>query len=326
MRLLFLWEKIEKSMDYKKLVKNRKTRIRIMQALSIVPDQAMVKIQYRIKTGHKLDLKNPKRFTEKLQWYKLNYRDPLMAQCSDKYEVRKYVEECGLGDILNELYGVYDSPDEIDFKKLPESFVLKDTLGAGGNAVILVQDKSQMDEDAVRKQMWDWVNEPVHSKHPGREWVYEGRKHRIVAEKFIASDENDGGLIDYKFFCFNGELEYIYVIADRKMGQNAGLGIYNAKTFEKIEALRVDERPLERMISKPLLYEEMLMVAEILSKPFPEARVDLYCVDNKIYFGEMTFFDGSGYMTFEPDEFDFILGEKFVLTERMQTSRENNGG
>lgn len=116
-------------MDYKKIIKSRKLRVRIMQALSFVPDKMMLKMQYRIKTGRKLNLRDPQRYTEKLQWYKLYYRDPLMAQCVDKYEVRKYVEECGLGSILNKCYGVYSSPDEIDFRKLPDSFVLKDTLG-----------------------------------------------------------------------------------------------------------------------------------------------------------------------------------------------------
>ena len=115
-------------MDYKKIIKSRAVRIKIMQAMSFIPDKWMVSLQYKIKTGRKLNLKNPQRFTEKLQWYKVYYRDPIMKQCVDKYEVRKYVEECGLGSILNECYGVYSSPDEIDFGKLPDSFVLKDTL------------------------------------------------------------------------------------------------------------------------------------------------------------------------------------------------------
>lgn len=109
--------------------------------MSFVPDKWMVSLQYKIKTGRKLNLKNPQRFTEKLQWYKIFYRDPMMKQCVDKYEVRKYVEKCGLASILNECYGVYNSPDEIDFFNMPNSFVLKDTLGGGGNSVILVPDK-----------------------------------------------------------------------------------------------------------------------------------------------------------------------------------------
>lgn len=281
-----------------------------MQALSFVPDEMMVKIQYRMKTGRKLNLKNPQRFTEKLQWYKLYYRDPLMAQCADKYEVRKYVEDCGLGHILNEMYGVYDSPGEVDFSKLPNSFVIKDTLGGGGNSVILVKDKSEMDETAVRARMQEWVNESINKKHPGREWVYDGRKHRIIIEKFIKSDAEQGGLIDYKFFCFNGKMEYLYVIADREMGEGAGLGIFT-KDYQRLSVARVDERPLERNIEKPVNYEELVNKAELLAGVFPEARIDLYNINQKIVFGEITFFDGSGYFKFEPDEFDFEMGERF---------------
>lgn len=283
-----------------------------MQALDFIPDKMMIRMQYRMKTGRKLNLRDPKRFTEKLQWYKLYYRDPVMAQCADKYEVRSYVEQCGFGDILNELYGIYDTPDEIDFKMYPRSFVIKDTLGGGGNAVILVQDKEQMDEGVVRKQMWDWIKEPTDRKHPGREWVYDGRKHRIIVEKYMKSDPNAGGLIDYKFFCFHGKAEYLYVIADRKVGENAGLGIFDAE-YRRLRVHRVDEKPLERDVEKPENFGELKQIAEILSKPFPEVRVDLYHLNGKVIFGEITFFDGSGYMTFDPDEFDFILGERFHI-------------
>ncbi|MCM1262994.1 MAG: carbonic anhydrase [Butyrivibrio sp.] len=299
-------------MDYKKLIKSRKTRVRIMQALSFVPDSIMVKMQYKLKTGHRLNLKNPERFTEKLQWYKLYYRNELMAQCADKYEVRKYVEQCGLGSILNKLYGVYDSPKKIDFNKLPKSFVIKDTLGGGGNAVILVEDKSKIDEAAVRRQMAEWVNEPVHEKHPGREWVYDGKKHRIIIEELIPSNPETGGLIDYKFFCFNGKAEYLYVIADRKVGDKAGFGIFDAD-YNRLNVIRADEKPLTRKINKPKNYDELKQAAEILAKPFPEVRIDFYNEGNQIRFGEITFFDGSGYMTFEPDEFDYIFGEKFDI-------------
>ena len=114
--------------DYKKILKNQKVRFRILNLLSWIPDKTMVKLQYRIKLGRKLNLKNPERFTEKLQWYKLYYRDPIMHQCVDKYEVRKYVESKGLKNILNELYGVYDGPEEINFEKLPKKFVIKTTI------------------------------------------------------------------------------------------------------------------------------------------------------------------------------------------------------
>lgn len=301
-------------MDYKKIIKSRAVRINIMKALSFVPDKTMLEIQYWIKMGRKLNLKNPQRYTEKLQWYKLYYRDPLMAQCVDKYEVRKYVESCGLGDTLNECIGVYNSPDEIDFDTLPNQFVLKDTLGGGGNGVIICKDKSTLDIPRVIDTMRDWVK-PASGKHPGREWVYDCGKNRIVAERYIPSDPEKGGLIDYKFFYFNGKLAYVYGIADRKLGQRSGFGIFSPD-FELLPYTRLDEKPLERTLEKPANYEQLKAVAAKLAAPFPHARIDLYDQDGKILFGEITFFDGSGYMKFDPDEFDFMMGSKFELPEK----------
>ena len=300
-------------MDYKRIIKSRPAREKIMRVLSFVPDGVMVRFQYRIKTGRRLDLTEPKRFTEKLQWYKLYYRDPVMAQCVDKCDVREYIRSRGYERLLNELLGVYDRVEDIDFDALPDSFVLKDTLGGGGNSVILCENKAELDVPAVAAKMREWVK-PKIGKHPGREWVYDGRRSRIVIERFIPAN-SAGGLVDYKFFCFGGKCAYVYVVADRKVGQKAGLGIATP-AFEMLPYERADEKPLERDIPKPDNWEEMLAIAEDLAKPFPHARIDFYDVDNRIIFGEITFFDGSGYMTFRPDAFDYMLGEPFVLPER----------
>lgn len=298
-------------MDYKKIIKSRALRVKIMRVLSFVPDSWMVRLQYRIKTGHKLNLKNPQRYTEKLQWYKLYHRDPLMAQCVDKYAVRAYVEQCGLKDILNPIYGVYDAPEQVKWEELPNQFVAKDTLGGGGNDVIICRDKTHLDRKGFYAELARWVT-PVHGKHPGREWVYDNAKHRILIEKYIDSDLATGGLIDYKFFCFNGRAEYLYVIADRDVGKGAGLGIFT-REFERLPYERVDERSFKRDIRRPSNYQQLLACAEKLATPFPHARIDLYDQSDKILFGEITFFDGSGYMTFRPDEFDFMIGEKLTL-------------
>ena len=298
-------------MDYKKLIKSRDVRIFIMRMLSFVPDKWMVKLQYCVKTGRKLNLKNPQRFTEKLQWYKLYYRDPVMAQCADKYDVREYVKNCGLEHILNECYGVFDSPDDIDFDKLPNAFVIKDTLGGGGNSVVICKDKEKFDRIECINKLRNWIK-PTKGKHPGREWVYDNKRNRIIIEEYIDSKEDEGGLIDYKFFCFQGKVQYVYGIADRTLGNGAGLGIYNAD-FELLPYQRADERPLQREITKPKNYEKMVEYAEKLSKPFPHARIDLYNQNGKIIFGEITFFDGSGYMKYKPDEFDCIMGKCFIV-------------
>lgn len=291
---------------------SRKFRCKILQLLDFIPDMPMVRLQYRMKTGVSLNLNNPTRFTEKLQFYKLFYRDPVMMQCVDKYDVRDYIQEQGFADTLNECLGIYNSPDEVDFDALPDKFVAKDTLGGGGNSVVLVKDKSKLDIAMLKKQMQSWVDEPADKKHPGREWVYDGRKHRIIIEKFIESAPEKGGLIDYKFFCNYGEMKFLYVVADRVLGKSAGFGIFSPD-FNLMPVSRADEKPLTREIPKPENYEELKIIAEALAKPFPEARIDLYDVDGKIYFGEITFFDGTGYMTFTPDVYDEILGDMFTF-------------
>lgn len=299
-------------MNYKKLIKSRTVRIKMMRILSFVPDAWMVKVQYRLKTGRKLNLKNPQRYTEKLQWYKLNYRDPLMAKCVDKYEVREYVKQVGLENILNPIYGVYNSPEEVDWNQLPDQFVAKDTLGGGGNDVLICKDKSKLNKADFYELLARWT-QPVKGKHPGREWVYDNAKHRILIEKYIPSNPQEGGLIDYKFFCFSGKTKFLYVIADRDLGKGAGLGIYDVQ-FNRLPFERVDERPLKRDINQPKSYEKMIEYAETLAAPFLHARIDFYCQDETILFGEITFFDGSGYMTFRPDEFDFQMGNCFCVS------------
>lgn len=300
-------------MDYKKILKSRALRLKILNCLSFVPDKIMVKIQYRIKTGRKLNLKSPKRYTEKLQWYKLFYRNPLMPRCVDKYDVRQYIKEKGLEDILINCLGVFERVEDINWESLPNSFVLKDTLGAGGSSVIIVKDKKSANRGEIISTLSEWINSPSKVRNGGREWVYySGKKHRIIIEEFINADDTPGGLIDYKFFCYEGKPKWIYVIADRKMGVSAGLAIYDSN-FNRLKAQRNDEQPLKRKIDKPINFEWMKEIAAILSRDFPHARIDLYNHNGKILFGEITFFDGSGYMTFTPDSFDLEMGKGFIL-------------
>ena len=300
-------------MDYKKIIHSRSLRLKILRLFSFIPDKTMLKIQYKLKTGNKLNLAAPKRFTEKLQWYKLYYKNPLMIQCVDKYDVREYVKNKGLTDILLTCYGIYTSVDKIDWDTLPNQFVMKDTLGGGGTSVIIVTDKATTDIGYLKLKASEWLKIEAHKKDAGREWpYYNGKQHRIMFEQYIDSSKYDGGLIDYKFFCFYGKVVCLYVIADRKLGKGACLGIY-APDFNKRNIVRLDEKPLKRDIHKPANYEGLKRVAECLANGFPEARIDLYNIDGEIKFGEITFYDGSGYMKFDPDEFDFELGEKFKL-------------
>ena len=296
-------------MNYKKIIANRKTREKILRCLSFIPDRQMITLQYRIKTGRKLNLKTPCRYTEKLQWCKLYYRDPKMIQCVDKYDVRDYIEKAGFGEILNECYGVYDYVDDIDFNKLPNEFVIKDTLGGGGNRVIICTDKAKVDWNETKERLREWVEEPL-VKFGGREWpYYSGKKHRILIEKYLPGGEN--GLVDYKFMCFDGKVEICFILTDR----NLGVSVKEAICDRNLSLLPYSEigYKIPNNIQKPDNYDKMLEVAEKISKEFPHVRVDLYNINGRIIFGEMTFFDSSGYGLFSPDEFDFVLGKYFHL-------------
>ncbi|KXI45541.1 ATP-grasp fold amidoligase family protein [Bacillus pacificus] len=299
-------------MNYKRIIKSQELRFKILDLFNFMSDEQMIKLQYRIKTGRKLNLKNPQRYTEKLQWYKLNYRDPLMVQCSDKYGVRSYVENKGLGRILNTLYGVYSNADEIDFESLPNSFAIKVTNGSGTN--IFIEDKTKMNIDLVKKQIDDWM----HLKHCsyGREWSYYNVPPRIIIEKLIKRDSNND-LPDYKFFCFHGKVHCLYTMIDYVDNHDNGkLGFYDTE-FNQLPYRRLDFGEIKEKLNKPKNFDEMLKIASKLSEDFPHVRVDLYNIDGEILFGELTFYNASGYTKFYPDEFDYILGAQFSLPERL---------
>lgn len=300
-------------MDYKKIIKSRSTRQKILSFLSFIPDEIMLRIQYRMKTGHKLNLKDPKRYTEKIQWYKLYDKNPLMVKCVDKYDVRDYVKSKGLEKILIPCHGVFETAKDIDWSRLPCQFVMKDTLGGGGNSVIVVRDLYSENIEDLSRRANLWASKDIKKKNSGREWpYYSGKRHRIIIEDFIKSSDENTGLVDYKFLCFNGEPSLLYILSERKMGRDASCGLFDIG-FNKLDVEELDERPLSTTIAKPKNYERMVEIARILSKDFSEARIDLYNVDGVIYFGEITFYDSSGYMLFNPDEFDIELGQKWKI-------------
>lgn len=295
--------------DYKKIFKSPSTRRRLLNALWFVPDSLMLKLQYKIKLHRSLDLKNPKRFTEKVQWYKINYRNPLMHQCVDKFLVREYVKSKGLSDILVPLINKYDSIWKVNFDNLPTSFVLKMTHGGGGLNVVVCPDKSKLDIENIRKKM-TFQAKRVKSRSMGREWAYYGLIPGIVVEELLVNKENPkAGVNDYKFFCFNGKPEYVVVDVDRYIGHKRNL----YKVDWTLMNVSSDCPQADRDIPKPENYEEMLSVASKLSEDFPFVRVDLYNVGGKIYFGELTFYPWSGYVQFTPDDIDLRLGEKFQI-------------
>lgn len=291
-------------MNYKKIIKSQKLRFAILRALSWIPDNLMLPLQYRIKLGRKCNLKNPRRWTEKLQVYKMSYRNPILHKCVDKYEVRSVVANKGCSENLITLFGVWDKASDIDFSKLPSSFVLKTTNGGGGEDVVLVKDKNSVNLDEIISFL---DTKRVKEVNGGREWAYTGiSKPRIIAEQLLLNKENpESGVEDFKILCFHGEPQYIIVDKDRYIDHKRN--IYTTK-WKKIN-ITTDHEQFETPYPAPVNLQNMLDVARKLSADFPFVRVDLYNVDGKIYFGELTFYPWAGYVQFTPDSFDFELGE-----------------
>ena len=304
-------------MSFTNKIFSRRTRIKIMRALSFLPDKFVVKVEYKLKTGRKLNLKNPERYTEKLQWYKLNYKNPVLSQCVDKYDVRKFVAEKGCSEILNDCLGVFENIADIDYDALPNKFVCKDTLGSGSMSVI-VFNKETDDIKRLNKNLGKWLREPTNKKHPGREWPYDNRKHRILIEKTL--EPECGDLVDYKFFCFNGQVKCFYVRTGYSNNHDDGKMMFFDRRLNVLSGVYMNYCKLsENIPTLPDGIEEMIAYAEKLSAEFPHVRVDLYNVDGKIVFGELTFYNASGYMKFIPDEFDFTMGDYFTLPKPMIT-------
>lgn len=296
--------------DYQKVLKSRNLRRRLLTLFAFVPDKFMLILQYKLKTGRFPQLENPKRYTEKIQWYKLYYKNPLLPSLVDKYDVKDFIKAKGLGNILVSDYGVFESFDSINWESLPNRFVIKDTLGGGGNSVIIVKDKNRFLLTDSKKYIKKWLQTNYTIKSDGREWpYYSGKSHRILIEEYLDSKT---GLTDYKFFCFAGKIACVYVIGNRVVGEHGELAIMD-ENFHRLPYQSKTQATMKKDPVMPPNFERMKDVARTLSKDFPHVRVDLYNVDGKIYFGELTFYGASGYQQFEPDEFDYKLGEYFEL-------------
>lgn len=297
-------------MDYKKIFRSQKVRFLILKMLSFIPDSIMLKLQYRIKMGRKLDLRNPERFTEKIQCYKIRFRNPMMGQCVDKFEVRKFVESKGLGATLNQLYQVCSNPEEIDFGALPERFVIKSTDGGGGENIFICKDKSAIDISETVSVLRKWKNKK--NINAGREWAYTCiDESRYIVEEYLENESDPAaGISDYKFFCFNGKPYCVVYDIDRYIGHKRNF--YDTQ-WNNLHVTSDCPGFEDDGIEKPTGLDEMLKVAEILSADFPFVRVDLYYISGQVYFGEMTFYPWSGYVKFIPEGFDSELGRQFVI-------------
>lgn len=270
-----------------------------------VDDMRYIKRTFKRRIGTELNLENPQTFNDKLQWLKFNWYDERAVHYTDKYLVREHIKNTVGGDILNELYGVYDSVDEIDIDQLPESFVLKTNHGCGWN--IICKDKNSINWKKELKIMNTWMKLDYYWS--GREWMYKGIQPKIICEKYF-TEEDGTPPIDYKIFCYNGEPRFTYVCLDRDKGLK--VDYYD---IEWVKQPIAKHNPMSvRLLPKPHNYERMLEICRILAEPFPFLRVDLYEIDKKIVFGEMTFSPGNGMEEFIPEKYDRIIGDLLDLS------------
>lgn len=274
--------------------------------LNWIPDEIYLKIQYRLKMHRKLHLDDPKTMNEKLQWLKIHNRNPFYTELVDKYTVRKHIEKAVDNDILIPLLGVWNEPEEIDFFTLPDRFVLKCNHDSGG--VIVCKDKASLDIQAATRKLkanlkrnYSWGN---------REWPYKNIKPKIIAEEYIEDHSGQPGLTDYKFYCFNGEPDCVLACVDRKPGY--AKFIFFDRNWKRLDYNNQSKEEETRIVPKPENLDEMFKTAEIIAQYVnsPFLRVDLYNVDGKTYFGEITFYPHSGMDTTLKLDSDIKFGDK----------------
>lgn len=273
----------------------------------LVPDEKAVKKYHLKKFGKELDLDNPQTFAEKTNWYKLKDRKPIMKKCADKCDVREYVIGKGLGDTLNEIYGVYYKVSDINFDKLPEKYVLKAAHGSHMNVIVDGKKKISWKDKAM---MRTWLRQDIYWS--GREWVYKDIPRRIIAEKYI--EDSHGELRDYKFFCYHGEPVYWEYDSDRFSG-NPHRNFLDMNLNDLGVNDGVPNAKLEKDFISQDVFEEMKRMAKILAEDFQFVRVDFYEIYGKVMFGEMTFYDGGGSTYYEPDEWNIKLAEKWIINQ-----------
>jgi len=282
------------------------------RALTRISPTLNTKVCYYAKFHKRLDLKNPKTLNEKISWLKLkNYsNNPLVKQCADKYKVREYLEDCGLSQLLNIVYGVYTNVDDIEWDKLPESFALKLNVGCDRN--IIVPDKSKLDIEKTKEIMRGWLKDNTY-------WVdyselqYKGVTPCILIEKYLGDKETGALPVDYKFYCFNASPEFVMFCVGRENEGHPKFYFFDKNW--KLARINRDSKaaPEGFSLEKPKCFEQLLEAATILAKPFPFVRADFYIVDEKPIFGELTFTPTAGMDTNRLPETDVMMGNMLKL-------------
>ena len=272
-----------------------------------INDKKYVQALYKYRIGKKLDLTAPVTFNEKLQWLKLYDRNRIYTIMVDKYAAKKYVANLIGQRFIIPTLGVYNHFDEIDFNRLPNSFVIKCTHDSGG--LIIVKNKESLNISKAKKKINALLKRNYYKYT--KEWPYKNVKPRIIIEKYM-KDKNSSSMKDYKFFCFNGKPEIMYLSEGLENHKTAEMSFFDMD-FNLVDCKRKDYRPLHYKPNKPANFEKMKQFASILSKDIPRVRVDFYEINGKLYFGELTFFTASGYIPFHDEKWNKKLGDMIDL-------------
>lgn len=279
----------------------------ISKLLRCLPDKLYLQILFFKHFGHFVNLKNPKTYNEKLQWLKLNDRNPLYSVLVDKYRVKEYV-----ASVIGEQYiiptiAIYSNPEEINFDNLPNQFVIKWNHDSG--SIVVCKDKKNLNREAAINKLKKGLK--VNGYWYGREWPYKDVPPLLMVEEY-KEDSETKELRDFKFFCFNGEVKTMFVASCRQTRNEPYFDFYD----ENFNWLNVQQQHPNSpyRLSKPYCFEKMKELASKLSEGFPHVRVDFYEVDRKIYFGELTFYHFSGIVPFVPQKFDYQMGEWIDLS------------
>lgn len=280
-----------------------------MNILYRISPKLELKILFFLKQGYRLNLKNPKTYNEKLNWQKIFYHNAEMSLCSDKYLVRDYLKRRGCSEYLNDLLWSGYDPNCIPYDKLPNQFVIKVTHGSGFN--IICKNKEQINKKLIKKRLTSWLK-TKYIKCYGECW-YNRERPRIIVEKYLENNDSKP-LFDYKFFCFDGKPTYVYV--DTWKDGKHHINMYDVKLTRLDNVSLGYPTDFDTLVEKPPNYDEMLLLAHKLSTGFPHVRVDMYNVNNKIVFGEMTFSKGAGFDKILPFDFDLEMGSFFKLEEK----------
>lgn len=294
-----------------KFIRNPKTRFGYLSALGFynwLSDEDYVRKEWKIIRGTKLNLDFPQTFNEKLQWLKVNDHKPEYTMMVDKYAAKKYVaERIGEEHIIPTL-GVYNRFEEIDFNSLPNKFVLKCTHDSG--AVVICRDKEKLNKKEIKAKLTKHLKRKYYYCH--REWPYKNVPPRIIAEEYM-QDSTITALTDYKFYCFNGIPQYLYVSTGLDNHKTAKVSFVNTD-WKLMNFRRTDYKPLDTLPQKPNCFLEMLDIAKKLSEDIPFLRVDLYEINGIVYFGELTFTPCAGMMPFDPPSADFEIGKMLDIS------------